>query len=118
MSPKRAAPVDASVDAFLAHASLERNLSPRTVEAYGRDLARFNRFLEVSTGRQTLEYPVAAWQAAGIDEGTQKKAQEGIIQLLDLFLVPSWFSAYDSLVFMSFLCCDDDGGGVPEFLEF
>jgi integrase/recombinase XerD len=33
--------VDASVDAFLAHAAVERGLSPRTIEAYGRDLARF-----------------------------------------------------------------------------
>jgi len=46
----------------------------------------FNRFLEVSTGGQTLEHPVAAWQAAGIDEGTQENALEGILQLLDLFL--------------------------------
>jgi integrase/recombinase XerD len=34
------ATVDAAVDAFLAHAAVERGLSPRTIEAYGRDLAR------------------------------------------------------------------------------
>jgi integrase/recombinase XerD len=34
------------VDGFLAHASVERGLSPRTIEAYARDLARFTRFLE------------------------------------------------------------------------
>jgi integrase/recombinase XerD len=33
--------VDAAVDAFLAHAAVERGLARRTVEAYGRDLARF-----------------------------------------------------------------------------
>ncbi|HXK21613.1 MAG TPA: tyrosine recombinase [Myxococcota bacterium] len=33
--------LDAAVDAFLAHAAVERGLSPRTIEAYGRDLARF-----------------------------------------------------------------------------
>jgi integrase/recombinase XerD len=33
--------IDAAVDAFLAHAGVERGLAPRTLEAYGRDLARF-----------------------------------------------------------------------------
>ena len=33
--------LDASLDAFLAHAAVERGLAPRTIEAYGRDLARF-----------------------------------------------------------------------------
>jgi len=37
--------VEAGIDAFLTHAAVERGLSPRTVEAYGRDLARFARFL-------------------------------------------------------------------------
>jgi integrase/recombinase XerD len=36
----------ASLDGFLAHASLERGLAPRTVEAYRRDLARFLAHLE------------------------------------------------------------------------
>ena len=38
-------PIESVVDAFLAHASVERGLSPRTIEAYGRDLARFAGFL-------------------------------------------------------------------------
>jgi integrase/recombinase XerD len=42
----RAAGLGRSVDAFLAHAAVERSLSPRTVEAYGRDLARFCDYLE------------------------------------------------------------------------
>ena len=33
--------LDAAVDGFLQHAAVERGLSPRTLEAYGRDLARF-----------------------------------------------------------------------------
>jgi integrase/recombinase XerD len=37
-------PLDAAVDGFLRHAAVERGLSPRTLEAYGRDLARFARF--------------------------------------------------------------------------
>lgn len=34
------------IDAFLRHAAVECGLSPRTVEAYGRDLARLAEFLE------------------------------------------------------------------------
>lgn len=37
--------VDAGVDVFLTHAAVERGLSPRTIEAYGRDLGRFAAFL-------------------------------------------------------------------------
>ncbi len=40
------AEIEGAIDAFLAHASVERGLSPRTIEAYGRDLARFAEFLE------------------------------------------------------------------------
>jgi integrase/recombinase XerD len=34
-------PLGPGIDAFLRHAALERGLSPRTLDAYGRDLARF-----------------------------------------------------------------------------
>jgi integrase/recombinase XerD len=44
--------LSAAVDAFLAHAAVERGLSPRTIEAYGRDLARFARFLEAEGVRE------------------------------------------------------------------
>jgi integrase/recombinase XerD len=36
--------LDAAVDGFLQHAAVERGLSARTVEAYGRDLVRFVRY--------------------------------------------------------------------------
>jgi len=39
--PERRGALDAAVDGFLTAAALERGLSPRTLEAYGRDLARF-----------------------------------------------------------------------------
>ncbi len=39
---------DAAIDAFLVHAAVERGLAPRTVEAYGRDLARFAGWLEAA----------------------------------------------------------------------
>jgi len=35
-----------AVEEFLTHASIERGLSPLTIEAYGRDLARFAGYLE------------------------------------------------------------------------
>ena len=35
--------LDAAVDGFLQHGAVERGLSPRTLEAYGQDLARFAR---------------------------------------------------------------------------
>ena len=38
--------VDAAVDGFLQHAAIERGLAPRTIEAYGRDLARLARYLD------------------------------------------------------------------------
>jgi len=38
--------IEIAVEEFLTHASIERGLSPRTIEAYGRDLARFSGYLE------------------------------------------------------------------------
>ncbi len=39
------------VDSFLTHLSVERGLSPRTIEAYGRDLARFALFMDAARVR-------------------------------------------------------------------
>ena len=47
-------PLERSVGAFLDHARVERGLSPRTVEAYGRDLSRFAGFL-AECGVETLD---------------------------------------------------------------
>jgi integrase/recombinase XerD len=44
--------LSAAVDAFLAHAAVERGLSPRTIEAYARDLARLTRFLAAEGVRE------------------------------------------------------------------
>ncbi len=40
--------IAAGIDAFLAHAAVERGLSPHTLEAYGRDLSRFSDHLAAS----------------------------------------------------------------------
>lgn len=41
MRAERTNAVDATIEAFLAHAAVDRGLSAKTIEAYGRDLARF-----------------------------------------------------------------------------
>jgi len=46
MGRVRSTPLADSVVAFLDHASIERGLSPRTIEAYGRDLGRLVEHLE------------------------------------------------------------------------
>lgn len=39
-------PLEKAIEAFLTHASIERGLSPRTIEAYQRDLKRFAGYLK------------------------------------------------------------------------
>jgi integrase/recombinase XerD len=47
--------VSDAVDRFLAHAAVERGLSPRTIEAYARDLARFADHLEQAGVREVAD---------------------------------------------------------------
>jgi integrase/recombinase XerD len=53
--PRGAGELHAAVDAFLAHAAVERGLAPLTLEAYGRDLARFAAHLEAAGVRRPRE---------------------------------------------------------------
>ena len=46
MVAEHALELAATVDGFLVHASVERGLAPKTIEAYARDLARFVSFLD------------------------------------------------------------------------
>ena len=46
MRTDRSADVSSAIDRFLVHAAVERGLSPRTIEAYARDLSRFAGHLE------------------------------------------------------------------------
>ncbi|MFQ5427085.1 MAG: site-specific tyrosine recombinase XerD, partial [Gaiellales bacterium] len=73
--------LSAAVDAFLAHASVERGLSPRTIEAYGRDLARFTRHLEragvrvpAEVERKHLTAFAAALEAEGLGARSRARA--------------------------------------------
>jgi len=43
-----------AIDTFLTHLSVERGLSPRTIEAYGRDLARFANFMAAARVRTVV----------------------------------------------------------------
>jgi len=60
LAAARGAELAAAVDAFLASAAALRGLSPATIEAYGRDLARMLAFLEragvVRAGQITREH--------------------------------------------------------------
>ena len=47
--------LDVAVDAFLRHAAVERGLSPRTLEAYGRDLTRFVRHASAQGAHRVSE---------------------------------------------------------------
>lgn len=49
---------DAACDLFLGHLKVERNLSPNTIEAYGRDLVRLGRFLDGRGVRLAAEVTV------------------------------------------------------------
>src|SRR5262249_14176678 len=51
--PPAPSEIASGIDAFLRHAAVERGLSPRTVEAYGRDLAQLARFLDAAAVRRT-----------------------------------------------------------------
>ncbi len=45
MAPEAGVGVESAIEGFLAHAAVERGLSPRTLDAYARDLGRFARYL-------------------------------------------------------------------------
>ena len=47
------AEIEAAIDGFLQHCAVERGLSPKTIEAYGRDLARFAAHLADGPGRRS-----------------------------------------------------------------
>jgi len=47
--------IESGIDAFVRHAAVERGLSPRTVEAYGRDLLQLARFLDAAAVRRLSE---------------------------------------------------------------
>ncbi len=75
---ERASSLDATVDAFLAQGSVERGLSPRTIEAYGRDLARFTDYLArrgVGTPREIRRQHISGFLQALDREGVGPRSR-------------------------------------------
>ena len=73
--------LETAVDAFLTHSAVERGLAPRTIEAYGRDLAHLCRYLaESGVGRlrdlrrEHLTGFVHALEAAGLSARSRARA--------------------------------------------
>ena len=53
--PRPPSEIESGIDAFLRHAAVERGLSPRTVEAYGRDLALLAGYLDRAAVRRLCD---------------------------------------------------------------
>ncbi len=73
-----ALPLDQAVDAFLTHLKVERGLSPRTVSAYGTDLASFLRFCEtrhIETVEQITELQVVEYLVEISRQGLSVRTQ-------------------------------------------
>jgi integrase/recombinase XerD len=78
-----------AVGAFLDHVALERNLSPRTVEAYGRDLARFAAWLSTrgveapaALRREHVRGFVAHLEARGLAPRSRARALAAVRRFL------------------------------------
>lgn len=81
--------VDGAIDRFLANAAVERGLAPRTIEAYGRDLARFADHLSDSgvvrlanLGREHLRGFARSLEARGLSPRSRARALVSVRRLL------------------------------------
>jgi integrase/recombinase XerD len=81
VAAERSLELAGAVDGFLAHASVERGLAPRTIEAYARDLARFVAFLDgkgvrrlANLRREHLTGFLEALEAGGLGARSRARA--------------------------------------------
>ncbi len=78
--------LDAAIDAFLTHLAVERGLSPATVEAYGRDLARLAESLDGSSvdriDAEGLSRHLCELEERGCAAATRSRALSAISGLL------------------------------------
>jgi integrase/recombinase XerD len=87
--PAASSDVESGVDAFLKSAALEAGLSPRTIEAYGRDLARFAEHLARSdvrrlgdVGPEALSAFARSLSARGLAPSSRARALVAVRRLL------------------------------------
>jgi integrase/recombinase XerD len=80
---------DAACDLFLGHCKVERNLSPNTIEGYGRDLARLGRFLDgrrVTTAARVTPVHFTDYLLALADEGLSARSRaRALVAIRGLF---------------------------------
>jgi integrase/recombinase XerD len=83
------AEIAAGIDAFLAHAAVERGLAPRTVEAYGHDLSRFARELAAHGVRRPCDLTrshvsgfLVALEASGLGARSRARALVAVRRLV------------------------------------
>jgi site-specific recombinase XerD len=79
---------DVHVDAFLAYITVERGLSPNTVEAYGRDLTELRRFLvsqDVSDLRAVGSRHLIGFLTVLRERGLSARSQARILTTLRRF---------------------------------
>ena len=87
-----AAPGDSTIAAFLVHLEKERDLSPHTVRAYGRDLRALARYLSSYYGggdwswervdRLTIRGFLAHLTRSGLGKRSMARALSAVRQLL------------------------------------
>ena len=89
MSQAGPSPLHGALDAFLAHVAVERNLSPRTVEAYARDLTRFVEWLEgcgveslAALSREHVSGFVQSLERAGLGARSRARALSAVRRLV------------------------------------
>ena len=91
-------PLDPLLDLFLDHIRVERNLSPRTVDAYGDDLRRYLDGLHragIGDARQIAPDQVEAHLAALAESGLSRRSQARHLAAIRMF---HRFLAADRLV--------------------
>jgi integrase/recombinase XerD len=74
--------MEAAVEQYLRHLRLERGMSPRTAEAYGRDLARFmetaGRVEPAAVAAETISAHIASLRSAGLSPRSVARAASAV----------------------------------------
>ncbi len=79
---------DAQIDAFLVYLTVEKGLAANTIEAYGRDLASFHRYLatqEVKDARVAGARHLIGFLTMRRDQGLSARSQARVLTTLRRF---------------------------------